>query len=153
MDGLKSVSIALLLTLTAGSSVLASEIYKWTDEDGNVHYGDRPTGANSEERLAIRSRPTDPARVQAQVQARLDSQQARAEQAAAEPAGPTPEELAAEARERSAKCEIYKERLTSFVQSRHLYRLDEGGERIYLNEDEMQKARQKVQDQVEEYCD
>lgn len=152
MDALKSVSIALLLTLAAGGSVSASEIYKWTDEDGNVHYGDRPTGAESEQRVPIRSKPTDPAKVQAQVQARLGAQQARAEEAARKPAGPTPEELAAEARERSSKCETYKQRLTSFVQSRHLYRLDENGERVYLTEDEMQQAREEVQDQVEEYC-
>lgn len=152
MTLLKPISIALLLTAASGGSLFASEIYKWTDEEGNVHFGDRPTGAATEERMAIRSRPTDPARVQAQVQARVSASEARAEQEAVGEQGPTPEELAAEARERETKCNMYKERLTSFVQSRHLYRLDENGERVYLDEEEMQQAREEVQDQVEEYC-
>lgn len=152
MTLLKTISIALLLSIATNGTLLASEIYKWTDEEGNLHFGDRPTGAETEERLAIRSKPTDPARVQAQVQARVVAREERAEQEAVVEQGPSPEELAAQARERATKCDIYKERLTSFVQSRHLYRVDENGERAYLNEEEMQHAREKVEDQVEEYC-
>ena len=33
------------MTFAAGAT--ANEIYKWTDENGNVHYEDRPSGATS----------------------------------------------------------------------------------------------------------
>jgi hypothetical protein len=36
--------------------------------------------------------------------------------------------------------------------SRRLYREDENGERVYLDEAQMQSARDRVQSQVEEYC-
>ena len=52
---------ASLLALTATSVVFASDIYKWTDEDGNVHYGDKPMVSDQPERVAIDSAPTDPA--------------------------------------------------------------------------------------------
>ena len=130
----------------------AGEIYKWTDEQGNVHYGDRPTGAETEERLAITSKSTDPAKVQAQVQARQTARASAAEEEAAEPQGPTPEELAAQAKERDEKCATYKARLQKFLTSRRLYREDENGERVYLDENEMLAARERVQGQVEEYC-
>lgn len=138
--------------LAAVGSV-AGEIYKWTDENGTVHYGDRPTGTESTERLPISSDPTDPARIQQIVQARHDARAAREEAEAARAASePTPEALRAEAEERAQKCTTYKERLQTFITSRRLYRHDENGERIYLDEQETLDARARVQDKVEEYC-
>src|SRR5690606_12222678 len=116
---------ALLLTGLglAALAASASDIYKWTDAEGNVHFGDRPSGAVSEQRLSITSSPTDPARVSAIVQARADARSSRAEAAAAAKAAqPTAEELRAAEAERKAKCNTYKERLQKFVTSRRLYR-------------------------------
>ena len=149
---IKATALALILAVTVTGTASASEIYKWVDEDGGIHYGDRPTGAASEERLTVRSRPTDPEAVQSQVVARLNAQTTRAEAEANAPQGPSEEELRAEARERAEKCSTYRQRLEKFVQSRRLYREDESGERVYLDEDEAQAARERVQNQVEEYC-
>jgi len=145
---LSTTTVLLLATGIAG----ASEIYKWTDAEGNLHYGDRPSGAESEVRLQIASRPTDPARIQAQATARNEQQALAREAEANAPAGPSEEELRAEAEERAGKCSMYRERLERFVQSRRLYREDANGERVYLDESETQAARDKVQQQVEEYC-
>lgn len=131
----------------------ASEIYKWTDAEGNVHYGDRPTGAASEERLAISSRPTDPARVRALAEERNEARAAEREaRAAARDGQPTAEELRAAEEERARRCETARERLQQFVTSRRLYREDENGERVYLDETETMEARARVQEQVVEYC-
>ena len=61
-------------------------------------------------------------------------------------------ERAAQAKERDEKCATYKARLQKFLTSRRLYREDEYGERVYLDEAEMLAARERVQGQVEEYC-
>jgi hypothetical protein len=152
----KSMTCALLMAglAFAGTGVVsASDIYKWTDAEGNVHFGDRPSGAATEERLAVSSSPTDPARVSALVQARNDARTARLEERAeARAAEPTAEELRAAAAERKEKCNTYKERLQKFVTSRRLYRQDENGERVYLDEEETLAARARVQEQVLEYC-
>ena len=47
---------------------------------------------------------------------------------------------------------MYKQRLTRFVQSRRLYKEDENGERVYLDDEETQAAREKTQQQVQEFC-
>jgi hypothetical protein len=147
----KLVIAAATLALVAGGAT-AKEIYKWTDAEGNVHYEDRPVGEQAQQ-VAIASKPTDPARVAAQAQARRDAQAKRAEEAAAAAAsGPSPEELAAKAEERTKKCTQYRQTLQKFVVSRRLYREDENGERIYLDDKEAQAARDKVEAQVEEYC-
>lgn len=143
--------IAVLALATAGTSAFG-QIYKWTDEDGNVHFTDKPVEEDAE-RVAIQSRRTNPERVKAQVQARTEAAaRAAEEEAAAEPQGPTQEELQARAEQRAKQCAKYRERLQRFVQSRRIYREDENGERVYLSEEEMQKAREDVENKVQEYC-
>lgn len=145
-------ALALALMLVTAGSVHAGQIYKWTDEDGNVHFTDKPVGEDAE-RVPIRSQRTDPARVEATVRARQEAAAKREEEEnTAQAAGPTAEELQAQAEERAKKCQTYRNRLQRFVQSRRIYREDENGERVYLSEEEMQEARQKVEEQVQEYC-
>jgi hypothetical protein len=134
----------IMLAVSSAGTVFAGDIYKWTDEDGNVHYGDRPTAEVSEEPLAVNSGITDPPKVEARNEVNA---------AAIEPAEPTPEELRAQARERKEKCATYKAHLQRLLTSRRLYRQDENGERGYLDEDETLAARVRVQNQVKEYCD
>jgi hypothetical protein len=144
---------AIALLIAAPGTILASEIYRWTDDDGVVHYSDLPTGAEGEEHLAIQSRPTDLARILADDQARVDAQTLKAEQEANAPKGPTAEELQAEAREKKDNCSKYRARQASFIQNRRIYQLDESGERVYYDEEEMATARAGVDDLVKQHCD
>ncbi len=148
----KAAILALILALATTGTVFAAEIFKWVDADGSIHYGDRPSGDITEQRMAIDSRPTDPVRIQQEMQARQEIETRAAELAAQEPQGPTKEELRAAEQERNQKCNMYRERMDRFTNSRHLYREDTDGERVYLDDTEMQEARNKVQGQVNEYC-
>ena len=150
----RNIAIACLVMFVVSASgiAFANDIYKWTDENGDIHYGDRPTGAVSGERLAISSRRTDPSKVQARVRS-SHATRARAEEAAASaPQGPTEDELRAQAAEKKQKCDTYKARLQRFVQSRRLYKEGENGERVYLDEEQTHAARERVENQVQEYC-
>ena len=146
---IKTTVFALTLTIAASGTLFASEIYKRIDSDGNVHFSDRPTvGA---EHLSIRSRPTDPERVQTRVQSRVDDQAVSAERKANAPQGPTAEELRSEARERDEKCNKYRDQQAKFTRNRRIYKMEDG-ERVYYDEAEMQAARSGVDDQVQKYC-
>jgi hypothetical protein len=141
-----------MLAVIAANSAFASDIYKWTDAEGNVHYGDRPVGEQPE-RVAIDSQPTDPARIQENAQARVESRTAKSAAAAAAAAeSPSPEDLRAEAAERAAKCTSVKAQMQQLVTSRRLYREDESGERVYLDESESLAARERVENQISEFC-
>ena len=148
----RAIAVALMLAVTAAGPAAAGDIFKWTDEDGNIHFEDRPFGENPE-KVAIQSRPTNPARVQANVQSRADAaaKAAKAE-AAATPTGPSPAELQAQADARAEKCSTSRALLQRFVTSRRLYRQDENGERVYLDENETLAARERVENQVQDYC-
>jgi len=138
-----AIVFLIMLAVSSAGMVFAGDVYQWTDEDGNVHYGDRPASEVSEEPLVASSGITDPPKVWARNEVVA---------AAREPAEPTAEELRAQALEQEEKCATSKARLQKLLTSRSLYRQDENGERVYLDEDEIWAARERVQDQVEEYC-
>jgi Domain of unknown function (DUF4124) len=151
----KLVLVVATLGLGAGAAY-ASDIYKFTDANGTVHYVDRPTGSPTEQRLAISSKPTNPADVQARAQVRYgqaagDEQSQDGEES--EKAKLTRAERVAAAQERADKCQQYRDRLETYVTSRRLYRETDKGEREYLDEQEVLDARRKTEDLVREYCD
>ena len=79
MKGKRIVLSFAVMAMTVAGGATANEIYKWTDEDGNVYYEDRPSGAETEERLDITYRGTDNSAVQKRVKTRTDAQTARRE--------------------------------------------------------------------------
>ena len=139
------------ITFAAGAT--ANEIYRWTDDNGNVHYEDRPSGAASEERIDITYRRTDSGAVNQRVQARLDREADRADaKSVAAAREQEAADQAAAAEERAKACERARARLETYLQSRRLYRTDENGERVYLDDAERQEARQKAEEQITEVC-
>ncbi|MDH3351276.1 MAG: DUF4124 domain-containing protein [Gammaproteobacteria bacterium] len=147
-----SLLITVAAALATGGTAVASEIYKWIDGDGNVHYEDRPTANAAVERLDVVSRNTDNSAVQARVSASREARAARKQVAAEAPAGMSKEELRAEQEKREQQCQTYRDRLESFLRSQRLYREDEAGERQYLEEAEVMAARTRVEGQIKEYC-
>ena len=138
--------------LLAGSA-MANEVYKWTDEDGNVHYEDRPAAGAEPEVIGLTYRRTDPDAVARQQQGLADSMAAREEAKAVEAeAAQAAAARAAEEAERGQKCEAYRGKLETFVTSRRLYRKDENGERVFLEDDEIQETRRRAEELVAEYC-
>ena len=128
-------------------------IYKWTDEDGNVHYEDRPSGAESEERMQLSYTRTDSSAVEQRIKTRLDGQDfKREEKAAAAEEAKKGEETRAEAAQRQKACDSYRGKLESLTQARRLYREDENGERVYLDDDARMETRQRTADLVQEFC-
>lgn len=50
-----AIQFLCLLSLFAGAQALAwGEIYKWKDEQGNVHFGDRPPASARTERVEVK---------------------------------------------------------------------------------------------------
>ena len=141
------------LALTVGGGAMANEIYKWVDDQGNVHYEDRPSGSATEQRLAFSYRRTESSTVQERIDSQTEAQAARQEKktAAAEEAAAVAAKEA-ETAEKQKNCDTYRARLETCVQSRRLYREDENGERVYLDETETQNARQRVEEKIAENC-
>ena len=48
-----TIAFMMMLTVSFAGLAFASDIFKWADKDGNVHYGDRPTSETIEEPLVV----------------------------------------------------------------------------------------------------
>ena len=146
---------ALAVTIvTMGTPALADEIYKWTDADGNVHYEDRPTGGSDVERLTLTTSRTNNSAVQSRVQARRDSETSRREaRNVAADEERTAAEDKANAEQREKQCANHRAKLQDLLQSSRLYRLDDEGERVYLDEVQAAESRQRAEELVKESCD
>jgi len=142
-----------VLAMTASGGSIADGIYKWTDEQGNVHYEDRPSASAPAERMAITYSRTNPTALQQRIQTQVDSETARKDaRATAAEEAKSAEAAAAEAAAKQKKCESYRATLQTLEQSRRVYRQDDDGERVYLDEQEQQKTRQRLQEQIAENC-
>ena len=138
-----TIGFVMIYVIWLASVAFAGDIYKWIDEQGNVHYGDRPTSEVTDEPLAANSEAIDSSKDQARDKEKTD---------AYETPEPRSEEMCAQALELEKKCATYKSHLRKLLTSRDSYREVESGERLYLDEDEILAARESAQNQVEEHC-
>jgi hypothetical protein len=148
----KSMIMFTTAALAFSGAALSGEIYKWTDEDGNVHYEDRPTGDDVQ--LVAVSSNTDNSAVRASIDARRARETARADARSKrdEDAQTAAEEQLAEA-ERAEKCQDSRSRMETYLTARRLYKEGDDGERVYLDESQIMDARSKAQDSIQKYCD
>ena len=138
--------VCLSLALAAASACAVEIVYRSIAPDGTVVYSDRPSeGAtpvvlatsqavqSSSQRTAARPRP-NPASSAA---GRPEGQQSAADRAA----------------ERARNCATARERVEQYSTAHRLYRTLENGEREYLNDGEIDEARNRAAADVETWCD
>lgn len=147
----RTVGAAIVWSTLGLTPVAASEIYRWTDENGNVHYTDKPIGESSEI-VDVQSRPTSPQTVHRENRNWQQERERQQAQQAETPGKPSREQVAAKREADKESCEIYRERLDTFHWSHRLFREDENGERTYLTSEEIDDARTKLKDKVDRFC-
>jgi hypothetical protein len=141
---------ATALLLAAGA--YANDVYRWVDETGTVHYGDRPGNREAERITLVIDRPASAARAASPPPRRTTGSPAESapQPVVAEP----PEPSAREQREQqAAACQEARQRLETFTTARRLYRVGEDGEREYLSDAELEEARAQAAAEVERLCD
>ncbi len=151
----KRLLLVVLATASIGVSISvpADEIYKWTDADGYVHYEDRPAPDAAVERIRLSYNRTDNEAVQERVQARRDAQSQR--QKSQETSAAAAEDVAEkqERAETTAKrCKQYRDQLNVMALAAPVYREDENGDRVYLDDAQRDQARAKTERLISEYC-
>ncbi|WP_373002124.1 DUF4124 domain-containing protein [Marinobacter sp.] len=145
----KILMLTLLLAVVPGIAMSAS-VYKWTDENGVTHFGDRqPTGATSE-RVNVRSGTSSDASGSRQSpQERLQNlqeQQAGEEEQRQETAADE-----ARRKQREANCATARSNLEVIDRNARI-RVEENGEQRYLSEEEIAEKRAEFERMAEESC-
>lgn len=137
-------SAGLILSATAVAGV-----YKWVDDNGRLHYTDKPP-ATGAQRMAIESQRTDPSQITARVEARRESQEQELEQQQETEEQRRLEQQREEVREEN--CRRSRRALESLLSATRLYEPLPGGDRRYLEQDEIDQRMDKARKDVEEYC-
>ena len=117
---------------------LSSGIYKWTDENGKVHYGSRRPEDSQAEKLKIHVQPPSPAPEKTKDVTEVDK------------ADPTVDDKARQ--ERVAYCKSEKKRLKTAETSKTIHERDASGKIIKLASDERNQRIRKIRDNISKYC-
>lgn len=143
----KTLTLAVLLAATPAMTFAAS-VYKWTDEDGVTHFGDRqPTGQQAESVNVRTGQSSGGNRMSPQEQLeQLETREAKESEKRQESAV---EE--ARRKQRKANCETARTNL-KLIQQNSRIRIEEEGELRYLTPEEIEEQKQQFEKLAEENC-
>ena len=137
--------VCLLLPLTA-----AGEIYKWTDADGNVHYGSSPPVDQQTETVKPPPSGDTEAAQKSLQQSREILQPPEKKNKDAEKKKTAEAEQDPEAKKK--RCEAAKKALEQMRTANRLQYIDDQGERAYMTPEQRAEREKKAQEMVKESC-
>ena len=139
--------ITLTLTLVFGVSIpaQAGEIYKWTDKNGVVHYGEQPHGKESQ-KLSIPKSSPNPA-----TQDKLNKQR---EELLNDGNKPEEKPASPEDNPEQAKknCELARKNLKVLQENYTIIMKDKDGKEVYLDDEKKAKQIEENQQAIKDWC-
>lgn len=132
----------IYLTLLLSMSLHAGSIHKWTDEEGNVHYGDAPPVKAKTESVRVQSAPSNPGKALP----RLNSPEAQDETTTAADGGEIPKDQA------KIACDQAQEDLKVIGRSSRIKLRAADGSTRYLTTEEIEERKQQAEDDVKRFC-
>jgi hypothetical protein len=141
--------LLLALVTSAGLALPAAGAYKWVDKDGNVQYSDRPPpGVQAEEIKPPPAVDTTAARK------KLEKTQKKAATRAkeAETAKAEAEKSAAETAARKTACEQARHAVERLSTAQRIYQTTQGGDRVRLGAEEVEKRLAEARKSEAENC-
>lgn len=169
---MKPLSFIVALVIFIGlPAVGQAEAYKWKDKDGHTHYSDTPPPSNIKlENIGTRknTQPTGKAPLSAVTNAVSPPAAVKVE---AEVPAQNPQEIAAEQRQRTAEseknikqekeaqaklklenCKAARANFASYAQGGRVYKMNEKGEREYMDDAGLKQGADKARGEIAQYC-
>ena len=144
------IAIFLLCTTTAS---IAGKIYKWTDSEGNVHYGARPP-TNQAKQIKVQKGPAYSGKPAAKAGSSSDARKTlldafdKERKDKADATAKASKEKAI----RDKNCTAARKRVASLSIGGRIYDVSEKGERRYLEAEEIKKNLAEARKVVEKWC-
>ena len=139
------------IALLCMQSPAIAEVYKWTDAQGRVHYGDKPQSDKAE---TINLPSKEPPAVPHVSEDRLEKQRRLLDAYAEERRlkREADEKARKDKEERKRKCADLKDDLRNQENAGSIYRLDKDGKRVFLSHEEREASTAELRKQVQEWC-
>jgi hypothetical protein len=126
------------------------EIYKWVDDDGTVHYGERPHNKDAV-KLNVIAKPSvgirDQERFKRQERLLKVFEEERQEKASAA------QEKRLEKEKRNQNCMLAHRQLFNYERASMIYKKDKKGNRVVFAHNERVEAERGAREAVEHWCD
>ena len=140
-----------IILLLIVSSPVSAGIYTWTDNNGNVHFGDKPVDNNSatEVKISINKNTgvTNSSGNKADREYLLkkidEEKQADAEKK---------KERIASNKKNKKLCDSYKRRYQGLIQSNRSYTMNPDGERTYQSDEQRASRKKDLSKGISKYC-
>ena len=145
--------LLLFAALIAWSGMAAAVVYKWTDAQGKLQYGDQPpNGVHAEvvELLGTHVARSTTTRASAPSQAPAAKTAAPNQPAQDDDAKRAVEQDVAQTREK--QCTDAQDRYKKLIEGRRLYKTGADGERQYLTSEEIDNERVNAKHDVDTIC-
>lgn len=148
--------IILLSAVFISSQTLnAATVYKWVDEDGQVHYGSKPATQNAEE-LKLKNKYIDSgnatAPLSAEERVKNEKRFLKALDAENKSISDSKRKKQEQDENKIVRCNASRDQLRRYENSSALYDLDEKGNRILLNKKQYEKAMAQAKSRVQKWC-
>lgn len=145
---------ALVILSTAVVSVSQADVYRFVDSKGQVQYTDRPETLPAELLAKIKSQRTDNSaladRVNADLRARDEA--AKAQESSGQAAADKKKAEEVKAIDKANRCTQARARYESVTTTDRVYSLDAKGERVYMDDKQLEKSRASAKEQMDTWC-
>lgn len=149
---LRLTTLLALSLLTV--AVSQADVYRYVDKNGQIQYTDRPETLPAELLAKIKAQRTDNSVVADRVAADLKARDAaaKAQEAASKAAADKQKAAQITAEDKANRCTQARGRYESVTTTGRVYSLDAKGERVYMDDKQLEQARAAAKEQMDTWC-
>jgi len=142
-------NIVIIFALLSNPATLYAEIYKWVDEQGKVHYGDKPISNSTEMDINISKQghikinDSREQKRQKLLESYADDQEREDKEK---------EKLKKKKKKHERNCVLSIDRLKQYERASSLYNLDKEGKRVTVSKEERQRKTNDLRKKINKYC-
>ena len=141
--------IVIVACALALAPLASAQLYKYVDKDGKTVYTDQPPPGAETKQMNVPSSPAGSTPGKSYVQQDKELQKARDK---AREGDKKSEEKEARARAEAERCDSAKAAYAQYQLGGRITKMNEKGEKIFLGDDEIDAARERAKQQVDQYC-
>lgn len=139
----------ILLLALSFSSMAYAEIYKWVDDQGRIHYSDKPVKNSTQINVNTQKQSTGEHRQSREEKRRkllnvFNEDRARKNK--------EKEKKRAQKKKQQRNCVLARDRLRRYERASYIYDLDKDGKRIVMSSEERERETRKLRKRIEKYC-
>ena len=153
----KLITVILFCSLFLTTAMTTANVYKWTDKDGNVHYGDQPVSQHKTKKLNINTESEAGSGSGSGITGAANRKKARDQMLEEfkedrEERKQKRDDKRAEKKKLNKQCARAKDRLRRYREASGVYKLNKNGERVFQSNKTRANNEKAIQKAINKHC-